>query len=83
MHYHNGIDLSIFSPKESCLREQLGLEKKKVILGMANKWLSQDNENTYEYITANMDKDCVLVLLGCNKGQIESNKRRMLLQLVL
>ena len=73
---NNGIDLSIFSPKESCLREQLGLEKKKVILGMANKWLSQDNENTYEYITANMDKDCVLVLLGCNKGQIESNKKK-------
>ncbi len=35
---HNGIDLSVFQPTESDLRERLGLLDKKVVLGCADSW---------------------------------------------
>lgn len=64
---HNGVDLSVFAPKNDNLRKKLQLTDKFVILGMANKWLSEDNIDTLRYITEKIDKNSALVLIGCKR----------------
>lgn len=63
----NGIDLTVFKPTPSDLRERLGLEGKYVILGPASKWLDPINKEVLDYFVANMKSDEVLLLFGAEK----------------
>ena len=67
MTIHNGIDLSVFKPTPSDLREKLGLADKYVILGPASKWLDPINKDVLNYFAANMKADEVLLLFGAEK----------------
>ena len=67
---YNGIDLSIFKPTDYGTKISLGLEGKKIILGMANKWLAEENRSTYDYIISKLHKNTVLILIGCTNKQI-------------
>lgn len=64
---HNGIDLTVFKPTPSDLRERLGLIDKYVILGPASKWLDPVNKAVFDYFVANMKDDEVLLLFGTEK----------------
>lgn len=61
---HNGIDLNVFKPTPSDFRQRLGLEGKFVILGPANKWLSDVNKEVLAKFTKLMNSDEVLLLFG-------------------
>lgn len=61
---HNGIDLNVFKPTPSDFRQRLGLEDKYVILGPANKWLSDVNKEVLAKFTELMQPDEVLLLFG-------------------
>lgn len=61
---HNGIDLKVFKPTPSDFRQRLGLEGKYVILGPANKWLSDVNKEVLAKFTKLMQPDEVLLLFG-------------------
>ena len=61
---HNGIDLTVFKPTQSDLREKLGLTGKYVMLGPASKWLSPVNQEVLSYFSEHMRKDDVLLLFG-------------------
>lgn len=61
---HNGIDLNVFKPTPSDFRQRLGLEGKYVILGPANKWLSDVNKDVLAKFTELMQPDEVLLLFG-------------------
>lgn len=63
----NGIDLNVFKPTPSDIRERLGLEGKFIILGPASKWLQSYNKNALDYFAHNMKPDEVLVLFGVDK----------------
>lgn len=70
---YNGVDLQIFRPVISSKREDLEISDKFVILGMANKWLAQENEETYKQYLKRKKDNWVLVLLGCqNAGTLET-----------
>lgn len=64
---HNGIDLNVFKPTQSLIRNKLGLENKFIILGPASKWLQSYNKNALDYFAHNMKPDEVLVLFGVDK----------------
>lgn len=64
MTIHNGIDLSVFKPTPSDLREKLGLTGKYVILGPASKWLDPINSVALNYFIKVMRDDEVLLLFG-------------------
>lgn len=68
---YNGIDLSIFYPRKNNFRIKYKLEEKYVILGMANKWLTKENEKTYEEILKFLKKDIILFLIGCTEEEIK------------
>ncbi len=66
---HNGIDLEIFEPVESNVREKYNLRKNFVIFGMANKWLSEENMDTFRIFVEALESDETLLLIGCTEEQ--------------
>lgn len=61
---HNGIDMDVFKPTPSDLRNRLGLEGKFVILGPASKWLAPVNNRVLIDFAQMMIPDEILLLYG-------------------
>ena len=68
---HNGVDINIFRPTPSEMREKLGLKDEFVILGAADKWLNPLNREALKYILSNITSDMKIVIFGCNKEQLK------------
>lgn len=68
---HNGIDLSIFKPTENTIKKELGIEDKKMILGVQMSWSERKGIEYIKEISKKLPKDWKLVLVGLNKRQIE------------
>jgi len=66
---HNGVDTEVFKPTPSTLREKYGIKDKFVILGLASKFLSPVNQETFEKVSNSLTEDEVLLLLGCTEEQ--------------
>lgn len=66
LHIHNGVDINIFRPRYTTLRNQLGIaESDFVILGMANKWMQARNFAIFQCLL-NQIPDIKIIILGCN-----------------
>lgn len=63
----NGVDLNVFKPSTSDIRQRLELDGKYVILGPANKWLLPINKNVLLSFITMMKDDEVLLLFGCSQ----------------
>lgn len=70
----NGIDTDIFKKRNSRLKSEMNIENKFVILGMANKWLLNENRNVVDEICQGVPVGSVIVLVGCDESQIEKLK---------
>ncbi len=68
---YNGVNIDVFKPTFSQIREELGLLNKFIILGAAAKWLSHFNMETLNYIVSNIKSDMKLVIFGCNKEELK------------
>ncbi len=68
----NGIDTSFFTPTESDFRAKYNLEGKFLILGLASKYFNPVNKETFDFVVNSMNKDDLLVLIGCTSEQQES-----------
>lgn len=68
----NGIDTNVFRPRESSLREDLFTSNRYIILGMAGKWLANENRQTFEYFLKHLREDELLLLIGCTQKQISN-----------
>lgn len=71
----NGVDLEVFKPTRSNIRQRLHLEDKYIILGPASKWLMNVNRPVLEYFSQNMRADEVLLLYGalCDNSNLPDN----------
>ena len=69
---YNGIDTNIFKPTESVLRKKLKIEDKFIILGVASVWNSGKGLDTFIELAKEIDEDCVILLIGVSKEQINS-----------
>ncbi len=65
----NGIDTDFWVDTKSDFRKKHGLENKFVILGLASKFFSDVNRETYERLCSDLKENECLVLLGCNEEQ--------------
>ena len=75
---HNGVDLEVFKPTESDIREKYGIENKFVILGPASKWLLPINRECFEKVTENLKEDEAFLLLGCTEEQKASLPKKII-----
>ena len=67
---YNGVDTGIFRPRDTeKIIEQYDLKDKRVILGMANKWLLESNKDVFNKIRESIDENSVLMLIGCTDEQ--------------
>lgn len=69
---HNGIDLSVFRPTYGNFRERYGLQKKKIILGVASVWDERKGFDDFIKLSALINDQMRIVLVGVNKKQINS-----------
>lgn len=69
----NGIDLDIFKPYQTDVYENLHKCNAFIILGMANKWLSEDGRETYNHVVKKLGPRMKLFLIGCTPKQIAEN----------
>ena len=69
----NGIDLDIFKPYQTDVYENLHKGGAFVILGMANKWLSEDGRETYNHVVKKLGPRMKLFLIGCTPKQLAEN----------
>lgn len=67
---YNGIDLSVFRPMKSNIKDRLGIGNRKMILGVASTWST--NKGLKDFIELNklITSDYVIVLVGLSKQQI-------------
>ena len=67
---YNGVDVSVFTPRDNAkTKTEYGLDGKKIIMGMANKWLLPANRPLLEETVGSLSEDRVLVIVGCNDRQ--------------
>lgn len=71
---HNGVDLTVFKPTSSDIRNRLGLADKYVILGPASKWLQPVNKHVLDYFVEHMQSDEVLLLFGATDPSLQMSK---------
>lgn len=64
---HNGVDISVFKPVENSIKKDFYIEKKFLVMGMANKWLLNENIEMLEKVSAL--PEVVLMIVGCNNEQ--------------
>lgn len=63
---HNGIDLSVFCPRESDFRQRHNLENKFVVLGVAMGWEKRKGLDVFVELSKRLDEQFQIVLVGTN-----------------
>ncbi|MDO4306350.1 MAG: glycosyltransferase [Eubacteriales bacterium] len=68
---YNGIDLTVFRPIDSDIKQRFNLVNRKVILGVASTW--SNNKGLEDFIELNkmITKEYAIVLIGLNDKQIK------------
>ena len=61
---NNGIDLSIFKPTRSKIREKYNVGNKKIILGVASTWSTKKGIDVFQKLANNLPEDVQIILVG-------------------
>jgi len=64
-----GIDLDVFKPEKSDLRERYGLTGRKILLGVANPWRDRKGFSDFKELAASLGEDKAVVMIGLNQKQ--------------
>ena len=67
----NGIDLDIFKPNETTIRDKFGINDKKFILGCANVWDKRKGFEDFLRLEKILDKGQIILLVGLTDKQIK------------
>lgn len=68
---YNGIDRNIFKNRSSNFRNELSINDKFVLIGVASPWYELKGFNDYIALSKRLPHDCVIVMVGLNKKQIK------------
>lgn len=66
---YNGLDMDVFKPTLGDIRQRYGLEKKKIILGVASVWMKKKGFNDFLKLADMLDEQSVIVLVGVTSKQ--------------
>lgn len=64
---NNGVDISVFRPRENDLRARFGLKDKIVLLGVATAWSASKGLNDYVKLSSILSNDYQIILVGVNQ----------------
>ena len=68
---HNGINLQIFTPTESDIKQRYHIEDKKIVLGVASVWDRRKGLDTFVELSEKISDSYQIVLVGLNNKQIK------------
>ena len=68
---NNGVDGSVFTPKNGNVRKHFNLENKKVILGVAAVWNKRKGLDTFIKLSRRLDDAYRIILVGLSSKQIK------------
>lgn len=66
---HNGIDLSVFTPRESDCRSRFGLQNKKILLSVANVWTEKKGFSDLLRLSGMLSGDYRILVVGLDEKQ--------------
>lgn len=75
---NNGIDLSVFYQEKGDFRNNLGLEDKKILLGVASNWNQAKGFDDFIALSEMINDDTVIVLVGVTINQKKQLKENMI-----
>ncbi|MBQ3182952.1 MAG: glycosyltransferase [Clostridia bacterium] len=61
---NNGIDLNVFKPKKSKIRQKYALKDKKIILGVALEWENRKGLDVFIKLSKRLSADYKIILVG-------------------
>lgn len=67
---NNEVNTSVFKPTPSHIKQQYGIENKKIILGVSSVWNKMKGFDTFIELSKEIDEEYQIVLIGLNKKQI-------------
>ncbi len=68
----NGIDLTIFKPTESTIRQDFNLQNKTVVLGVASSWSKEKGLYDFYELANRLGDNYKVVLVGLDKNQLNN-----------
>lgn len=68
---YNGIDLSVFRPRETDFRKKHSLEGKTILLGVANPWSERKGLSVFKELSNKLGINYKIVLVGLEQKQIK------------
>ena len=71
-YIYNGIDLNLFHPAPSSIRDTLEIGNKFMILGVSSQWNNKKGYDKILDLAQRLPEDAVIVLVGVTPGQKES-----------
>lgn len=66
---NNGIDLELFQPVKGCFKTKHGLDNKKILLAIADKWNTRKGFNDFIELSKMLNDDEKLVMVGLSEEQ--------------
>ncbi len=66
-----GIDLSVFKPEPSDIRERYGIGAKTLILGVANPWRERKGFDDFLKLSRELKDGAAIAMIGLNKKQAD------------
>lgn len=70
---YNGVNTNIYKPNPSnSIRSTLGLDNKKILLGVASSWSERKGLNDYLALSKILSDDKRIILIGLKKKQIKN-----------
>jgi glycosyltransferase involved in cell wall biosynthesis len=74
----NGIDTEIFRPRDTGIRQQPGLEGKKILLGVANVWSEKKGLEDFYRLAQMLPEEYQILLIGLTEQQVRELPDRII-----
>lgn len=71
---HNTIDTRVFKPQKSSFRENYGLDKRIIVLGVASVWNERKGLKDFIDLSYDLDKEYQIVLVGLTNKEKKMHK---------
>ena len=78
---NNGIDMTTFKKEKGDIKKRLGIEDKKMILGVASEWTERKGLHDFVKLEKEIERICDdyrIVMVGLNESQIASLPRNII-----
>ncbi len=72
---YNGIDMDVFRPLVSDIKKRLGIEGKKLLLGVSDTWTERKGLNYFYRYAEEKEPGEALVMVGFKKGELSKVPR--------